>query len=133
MKANAANPNKTTAKLSSKSGRVITKPITTVADRAKRLVTRGESVLARKNIRESLVSVAGLIGRPVRDNEGRDLGKLVDIVVRHGEEASDRQEVGAGVHQDEEEDAGGVQARQLRVVRHDPVQEDRHLLHCSQG
>ena len=86
MKANAANPNKTTAKLSSKSGRVITKPITTVADRAKRLVTRGESVLARKNIRESLVSVAGLIGRPVRDNEGRDLGKLVDIVVRHGEE-----------------------------------------------
>ena len=62
------------------------KPITTVAVRAKRLVTRGESVLARKNIRESLVSVAGLIGRPVRDNDGRDLGKLVDIVVRHGEE-----------------------------------------------
>lgn len=47
---------------------------------------RRDSVLARKNIRESLVSVAGLIGCPVRDNDGRDLGKLVDVVVRHGEE-----------------------------------------------
>jgi sporulation protein YlmC with PRC-barrel domain len=53
---------------------------------AKRIVGRRDSVLARKNIRDSLVSVAGLIGRPVRDNDGRDLGKLVDIVVRHGEE-----------------------------------------------
>lgn len=53
---------------------------------AKRIVGRRDSVLARKNIRDSLVSVAGLIGRPVRDDEGRDLGKLVDIVVRHGEE-----------------------------------------------
>ena len=53
---------------------------------AKRIVGRRDSVLARKSIRDSLVSVAGLIGRPVRDDEGRDLGKLVDIVVRHGEE-----------------------------------------------
>jgi len=55
---------------------------------AKRIVGRRDSVsvLARKNIRDSLVSVAGLIGCPVRDDEGRDLGKLVDIVVRHGEE-----------------------------------------------
>lgn len=52
----------------------------------KRIVGRRDSVLARKSIRESLVSVAGLIGCPVRDNEGRDLGKLVDVVVRHGEE-----------------------------------------------
>ena len=54
---------------------------------AKKIVGRRDSVLARKNIRESLVSVAGLIGCPVRDNDGRDLGKLVDVVVRHGEEA----------------------------------------------
>ncbi len=47
----------------------------------------------------------------------------------HGEEASNGEKVGAGVHQDEEEYAGGVQARQLRVVCHDPVQQDRHLLH----
>lgn len=53
---------------------------------AKRIVGRRDSVLARKSIRDSLVSVAGLIGRPVRDDAGRDLGKLVDIVVRHGEE-----------------------------------------------
>jgi len=55
---------------------------------AKRIVGRRDSVsvLARKNIRDSLVSVAGLIGCPVRDDEGHDLGKLVDIVVRHGEE-----------------------------------------------
>ena len=54
---------------------------------AKRIVGRRDSVLARKNIRESLVSVAGLIGCPVRDDhDGRDLGKLVDVVVRHGEE-----------------------------------------------
>ena len=52
----------------------------------KRIVGRRDSVLARKNIRDSLVSVAGLIGCPVRDNDGRDLGKLVDVVVRHGEE-----------------------------------------------
>ena len=51
--------------------------------------------------------------------------------MRHGEEASNGEKVGAGVHQDEEEYAGGVQARQLRVVRHDPVQQDRHLLHWT--
>ncbi len=53
---------------------------------AKRIVGRRDSVLARKNIRDSLVSVAGLIGRPVRDIEGKDIGRLVDVVVRHGEE-----------------------------------------------
>ena len=53
---------------------------------ARKIVGRRDSVLARKNIRESLVSVAGLIGRPVRDNDGLDIGKLVDVVVRHGEE-----------------------------------------------
>ena len=45
-----------------------------------------DSVLARKSIRDSLVSLAGLIGRPVRDEAGRDIGRLVDVVVRHGEE-----------------------------------------------
>lgn len=50
------------------------------------MVGRRDSVLARKNIRDSLVSVAGLIGRPVRDLDGLDIGKLVDVVVRHGEE-----------------------------------------------
>ncbi len=53
---------------------------------AKKVVGRQESVLTRKNIRESLVSVAGLIGCPVRDDEGKNLGRLVDVVVRNGEE-----------------------------------------------
>lgn len=52
---------------------------------AKRLDRRREYALARKQVRESLVSVAGLIGRPVRDQGGRDIGRLVDILVRHGD------------------------------------------------
>ncbi|MEI6216999.1 MAG: CBS domain-containing protein [Actinomycetes bacterium] len=61
-------------------------PVTGINNVAKRIVGRRDSVLARKNIRDSLVSVAGLIGRPVRDIEGKDIGRLVDVVVRHGEE-----------------------------------------------
>jgi sporulation protein YlmC with PRC-barrel domain len=53
---------------------------------AKKIVGRRDSLLARKNIRDSLVSVAGLIGRPVRHKDGREIGRLVDVVVRHGEE-----------------------------------------------
>ena len=45
-----------------------------------------KAVLTRKGIQSSLVSVAGIIGRPVKDQEGKDLGKLVDFVVRHGGE-----------------------------------------------
>ena len=44
------------------------------------------AVLTRKGIESTLVSVAGIIGRPVKDQDGRDLGKLVDFVVRHGGE-----------------------------------------------
>ncbi len=43
-----------------------------------------ESALTRRQVAESLVSVAGLIGRPVRDEAGHDIGRIVDIVVRHG-------------------------------------------------
>ncbi|HUW78576.1 MAG TPA: CBS domain-containing protein [Candidatus Nanopelagicaceae bacterium] len=52
---------------------------------ARRLDRRREYALARKQVRESLVSVAGLIGRPVRDQGGRDIGRLMDILVRHGD------------------------------------------------
>lgn len=44
------------------------------------------AVLTRKGIQSTLVSVAGIIGRPVKDQDGRDLGRLVDFVVRHGGE-----------------------------------------------
>lgn len=45
-----------------------------------------KAVLTRKGIQGSLVSVAGIIGRPVKDQDGKDLGRLVDFVVRHGGE-----------------------------------------------
>ena len=64
----------------------VTSALAKTAKKAQKFVGREDSALARKNIRDSLVSVAGLIGRPVRDDDGRDLGKLVDVVVRHGEE-----------------------------------------------
>ncbi len=61
-------------------------PVTGINTVAKRLVGRRDSVLERKNIRESLVSLAGLINRPVKDKDGKLIGKLIDVVVRHGEE-----------------------------------------------
>ncbi|MFM8620758.1 MAG: magnesium transporter MgtE N-terminal domain-containing protein [Candidatus Nanopelagicaceae bacterium] len=48
--------------------------------------TTSKAVLTRKGIQGSLVSVAGIIGRPVKDQDGKDLGRLVDFVVRHGGE-----------------------------------------------
>lgn len=63
-----------------------TTPVTQINTVAKRLVGRRDRVIGRKSVRESLVSVAGLIGRPIKDRDGRMIGKLVDIVVRHGEE-----------------------------------------------
>jgi hypothetical protein len=56
-----------------------------MAVRIARLVAApSDSALARKQVVDSLVSVAGLIGRPVRDEAGHDIGKLIDIVARHG-------------------------------------------------
>ncbi len=46
-----------------------------------------QSTLTRKSIKDSLVSVAGLIGRPIRDQSGIDIGTLLDIVVRHDDAA----------------------------------------------
>ena len=58
-------------------------PINTVA---KRLVGRSDLLITRKSVRDSLVSLAGLIGRPVLDPDGLEIGRLVDVVVRHGQE-----------------------------------------------
>ena len=46
------------------------------------------------------------------------------LSVRHGQEPPDGQEIGSGVHQDEEEHAGGVERGELGVILHDVV----HLL-----
>ena len=61
-------------------------PVATINNVAKRLVGRTDLLISRKSVRDSLVSLAGLIGRPVVDPEGREIGRLVDVVVRHGEE-----------------------------------------------
>jgi CBS domain-containing protein len=41
---------------------------------------RAERALASRAVRDALVSGAGLIGRPVRNQAGEEVGKLVDIV-----------------------------------------------------
>ena len=61
-------------------------PVAAINSVAKRLVGRTDLLISRKSVRDSLVSLAGLIGRPVVDPEGREIGRLVDVVVRHGEE-----------------------------------------------
>lgn len=43
---------------------------------------RRRGLLLRREVAASLVSVAGLVGAPVRDRDGRDVGRLVDVVVR---------------------------------------------------
>lgn len=53
---------------------------------AKSTINNQSTALTRKGIQSTLVSVAGIIGRPVKDQDGKDLGKLVDFVVRHGGE-----------------------------------------------
>jgi CBS domain-containing protein/sporulation protein YlmC with PRC-barrel domain len=61
-------------------------PATAINTVAKRLVRRNDLLISRKSVRDSLVSLAGLIGRPVFAPDGREIGRLVDVVVRHGEE-----------------------------------------------
>ena len=61
-------------------------PVSSINNVAKRLVGRSDLLISRKSVRDSLVSLAGLIGRPVVDQTGSEIGRLVDVVVRHGEE-----------------------------------------------
>ena len=53
---------------------------------SKSAIQKTSAALTRKGIQSTLVSVAGIIGRPVKDQDGKDLGRLVDFVVRHGGE-----------------------------------------------
>ncbi|HYR62383.1 MAG TPA: CBS domain-containing protein [Actinomycetota bacterium] len=43
---------------------------------------RNQRLLTLKAIRESLVSVAGLVGRPVRNQKGAEIGDVTDVVVK---------------------------------------------------
>ncbi|MEA2534817.1 MAG: hypothetical protein QOJ93_2628 [Actinomycetota bacterium] len=45
---------------------------------------RNERLTTLKAIRESLVSVAGLVGRPVRNQKGAEIGDVTDVVAKWG-------------------------------------------------
>lgn len=51
-----------------------------------RLEQRTRRLLAVRAVREAVVSLAGLIGRPVRNQSGAEIGRLVDVVTRWSEE-----------------------------------------------
>lgn len=56
---------------------------------------RSERALTSRSVRDGLVSLAGLIGRPVRNQGGDEVGRLVDVVVNFapGAEAGGETEV----------------------------------------
>jgi CBS domain-containing protein len=43
---------------------------------------RTDRLLARRAVRDALVSLAGLLNRPVRNRSGGEIGRLVDVVAR---------------------------------------------------
>ncbi len=58
----------------------------TQAGRA-RIRQRSQRVLANRAVRDAIVSLAGVVGRPVRNQGGAEIGRLVDVVCRwSGEE-----------------------------------------------
>ncbi len=53
----------------------------------RRVAARSARLITSRNVRQSLISLAGIIGTPVRNQAGEDVGRLVDVVARvHGEE-----------------------------------------------
>ena len=46
---------------------------------------RSRRILATRAVRDAIVSLAGLVGRPVRNQAGAEIGRLVDVVVRMAE------------------------------------------------
>jgi CBS domain-containing protein len=61
---------------------VVRRPPSPAGALRRRRHARSEQLLARRAVRESLVSLAGLIGRPVRHQGGAEIGRLVDVVAR---------------------------------------------------
>jgi hypothetical protein len=43
---------------------------------------RTRRILASEGVFDSIVSLAGLLGRPVRKPRGQEIGRLVDVVAR---------------------------------------------------
>jgi hypothetical protein len=43
---------------------------------------RTRRILAQEGVFDAIVSLAGLLGRPVRNQQGQDIGRLEDVVAR---------------------------------------------------
>ncbi len=57
-------------------------PLPTPSALRRRRETRTQRLLANRQVADALVSAAGLVGRPVRDRTGAEVGRLLDVVVR---------------------------------------------------
>lgn len=49
--------------------------------------SRSQRLLTIKGIRESIISFAGISGKPVKNQNGSEIGKLIDVVVRWSQDA----------------------------------------------
>lgn len=49
--------------------------------------SRSQRLLTIKSIRESIISFAGISGKPVKNQNGLEIGRLVDVVVRWSQDA----------------------------------------------
>jgi CBS domain-containing protein len=58
------------------------RPPAAVAALRRRSATRAQRVTTTRGVREAIVSLAGLVGEPVRNQAGQDVGLLVDVVAR---------------------------------------------------
>ena len=57
-------------------------PLPTPSALRRRREHRTQRLLANRQVADALVSAAGLVGRPVRDRTGAEVGRLLDVVVR---------------------------------------------------
>jgi CBS domain-containing protein len=57
-------------------------PLPTPSALRRRREHRTQRLLANRTVADALVSAAGLVGRPVRDRSGAEVGRLIDVVVR---------------------------------------------------
>ena len=62
-------------------------PLPTPSAFRRRREHRTQRILANRAVADALISAAGLVGRPVRDRTGAEVGRVVDVVVRWRGEA----------------------------------------------
>src|SRR4051812_3219163 len=62
-------------------------PLPTPSAFRRRREHRTQRILANRAVADTLISAAGLVGRPVKDRPGNEVGRVVDVVVRWRGEA----------------------------------------------